>query len=205
MNSYELIDSQDPSKDIEIYFYKNNLLVEEWHIGTWQGYDTIRTKYVYNDRNLLLSKTVKGGWCSYSFECLYDDNDLMTNRIYEEGLSCSYDDDTLIYNSQKQLQKKLNPEKDICFSYTYNPNGRLLSERKTLISDTNTVYFYANYYYIGKQLMKEDVGNSKSGKKERLRKYTFNYSYFDNGLLKEIRRIDNGRTSYYNKLTYTFY
>ncbi len=205
MTSYELVDSKDTSKDIEIYFYKNNLLIEEWHIGTWHKYDTIRTIYEYNKSNQPLSKTVKGGWCSYSFECVYDDKGLLTNRVYEEGSNCSYDDDTLIYDTQKQLRKKLNISKDFCFSYTYDLNGCVLSEKKTAISDTNIIYQFINYYYLEGKLVKEEIENSKSGKKERLRKYQFNYYYYDNGLLKEIRRIDNGQMSYYNKLTYTFY
>lgn len=204
ITSYELIDSKDTSKDIEIFFYKNNLLLEEWHIGTWQKYDTIRTTYVYNSNNQLLSKTVKGGWCSYSFECVYE-NDLLTGRIYEEGSNCSFDDDTLIYDQQKRLQKKLNIFKDFCFSYTYNSDGQLSGERKTAISDTNLIYHFANYYYQDDKLINEVIGNSKLGKKEKTRKFEFRYEYFDNGLLKEIQRFDYGKMSYYNKFTYTFY
>lgn len=204
ITSYELIDSKDTSKDIEIYFYDNNLLVQEWHIGTWQKYDTIRTKYKYNSNNQLLSKTVNGGWCSYAYECIYE-NDLLTNVVYEDGGSCSFDDDTLVYDSQKRLQKKINIAKDFYFDYTYDSDGRILSEKKLGISDPNIVYHVANYFYLDGKLVKEEVASSKTGNKERLKRYNFNYYYYDNGLLKEIRRIDNGKTSYYNKLTYTFY
>ena len=205
MTSYELIDSKDTSKDIEIYFYKNDLLVSEWHIGTWQKYDTIHTIYKYNNNNQLLSKSVKGGWCSYYYDCIYDNNNLLTNIVYEEGGNCSYDDDSLVYNSQKQLHKKLNYAKDVCFAYLYDSDGHIISEKKTAISDSNIVYHFASYHYLEGKLVKEEIGTSKTGNKERLKKYKFNYYYFDNGLLKEIRRIDNGETSYYNKLTYTFY
>jgi len=204
ITSFELIDAVDTTKDIELFIYKGKLLVEEKHMGTWQTQDTLRTVYLYNTNEQLLKKTVKGGWCSYSFTCLYDGN-LLTNRVYEKGGNCFYDDDSLIYDQQNKLTKILNSVKDVCIKYTYNSDGQLASELKSGISDTNLIYQFANYHYLKGKLVKEDAGDSKSGNPKKLRKYVYRYYYYDSGLLKEIKRLDNDRISYYNKFTYTFY
>src|SRR5687768_7418519 len=46
--SEQLYDNEDSTKDIELFFYKDRLLSEHWHISTWAKFDTIRTTYTYD-------------------------------------------------------------------------------------------------------------------------------------------------------------
>lgn len=209
--SNEILWTDDSIKNIDLFFYKNNLLVEKWNIGLWSDttsgvavYDTMHTLYTYNNNNQILIQ--KGEGCRLSFSNTYE-NGILVSRKYESKEKCYHTKgtDTLIYNKQKQLVKTLNYLADECYTYTYDSNGKAIGEIKSSISDSTKIeYKYYHYYEKGKRTKAVQIRYAPHGRQIS----EACYSYYKNGMAKKLISTYNTPFTHYKyryKFIYEYY
>ena len=208
--SKELFDNEDTTLSIQMFFYKENLLIEYWNIGTWLKYDTVRTTYMYDNNNRRIKETSVGKFnpfdnkangfknvVSYTYI-----NDSVTLKNYE-GSPLTYrgsGTDSIIYNSNKSIKYIFNQNIDLKIIHKYNERRELISEMQTTISNPNLIYHYNNYFYNKGLLSKEIIGHSMTGEKEKISEYEYLYINNDKGLIIKIQRpltFDTYQYEYY--------
>ena len=208
--SKQLFDNEDTTLSIDLYFYKDNLLVEYWRIGTWLEYDTVRTAYLY-DSNKRITKEIttgkfnpfdtKANGFTNSVTYTYI-NDTLTLKKYE-GDGRTYRGsgvDSIVYNSNKTMKYLFNVSIDLKISYKYNEQRQLISETQTSISTSNRTFHYTHYLYDKGQLTKEIIGHSMTGEKEKNSEQEYFYIHDEKGLITKIQRpltFDTYKYEYY--------
>ena len=208
--SKQLFDNEDTTLSIDLYFYKDNLLMEYWRIGTWLKYDTVRTVYLY-DRNNRMTKEIttgkfnpfdsKANGFQNSVTYTYI-NDTITLKKYE-GDGRTYRGsgvDSIVYNPEKTLKYLFNVSVDLKISYKYNEQRQLISETQTSISNPKLIYHYNHYFYDNGQIVKEVIGHSMTGEKENNFEREYFYISNDQGLITKIQRpltFDTYKYEYY--------
>ena len=196
--SKELFDNEDTTLSIRMFFYKENLLMKDWHIGTWLKYDTVRTTYLYDSNNRRIKETTIGKFnpfdrkangfknvVSYSYI-----NDSVTLNKYE-GNAQTYrgsGTDSIIFNPNKTIKFIFNQNIDLKIIYKYNERGQLISETQTTISNPNLIYHYNKYFYNKGLLSKETIGHSITGEKEKMHESEYFYISNEKGLFNKIQR-----------------
>jgi len=196
--SNQLFVSEDTTLDIELFFYKNNLLSAHWHIGTWTKYDTVKTIYHYDNQKRIIKETTvakfnpfnnksEGFMNSVTYTYL---NDSIVMKKYEGNALTSRGSgiDSIIYNKDNTLRLLFNKENDLKILYSYNDEKQLLSEVQTSTSTPDLVFQYNKYVYEKDRLIKEIIGHSIDGKKEKISEQVYYYINDKNGLLMKIER-----------------
>ncbi len=196
--SRELFDNEDTTLCVRLFFYKEGLLVEDWNIGVWRRYDTIKTSYHYDVNNKLINElsigkynhfNIKGKGLRNEIFYSYPNDSVMTKKY--KGNSLTYrgsGTDSVIYNPDGTIKLLLNKKIDLKTIYKYNENKQLISETNASISNPNLIFWQHIYFYKKGELTKEIARHSVTGEKERISDGEYFYINNDKGLLIKIQR-----------------
>ncbi|NVO03516.1 MAG: hypothetical protein HXX09_12530 [Bacteroidetes bacterium] len=208
--SRQLFDKEDTTLSMDLNFYKDNVLMETWNIGTWLKYDTVKTIYFYDGKKRVLKTITTGKFNPFNYNAngfkntflyLYV-NDSVTLKKYEgDGLTArGSGTDSIIYNSDHTKKFLFNEGLNLKIIYKYNEQKQLISETQTTISNPNLIHHYNNYYYDNGQLIKEIIGHSVTGEKEKISEQEHFYINDNKGLISKIQRqrtFDTYKYEYY--------
>lgn len=196
--SRELIDKDDPSVDKNVYFYKNDIKVEQWEIGTWSKYDTLKTTFYYDTKNRLTKTVTKGKYgmfnrkltglnntTSYNYV-----NDTITIVTYQgNGLAAMQSgSDSLVYTQNKLLLYQYNKSNDLKISYSYNGQSQLLSKSEGSISGPTYIRSHDKFTYENGRLIREEHSYTDFQDKNKQSLSTTEYINNSKGLLKKVKR-----------------
>ena len=194
--SNQLFDEEDSTLDIELFFYDNNLLIEEWHIGTWLQHDTVKTKYYYNNQNKVTKEIRTGSHIpnkdkvnlrftntiTYSYS---NNNTLIKKYEASDNFFRNSGIDSLIYNIKNELIYCFNLNIGIKTSYKYNNRNQLIQITNSSLTDTNRTQSSIDFLYKNGYLTKE------------IQKWTgLNYKYISNAYPNEIIYLYDDRNLY---------
>lgn len=189
--SQQLFDIDDTTLDIDMYFYNAKLLMEYWQIATWDKYDTIITKYIYDQHNRISKELINGKANGIDYYVTYTYlNDSITLKEYNGKGKSSYSSgiDSLVYNPDKSLKDLFNISQELRISYKYNLQQQLVSVTQLSIYDSNDVINYKKYIYEKGQLITEIYGYQRADKNQKDILDESFYFYNDNGLINKIER-----------------
>lgn len=208
--SSQLFDTEDTTLSIDLYFYKANLLMEDWRIGTWSKYDTIKTTYFYDDKNRVTKEVTTGKFNPFDYKANGFKNSITYNYISDTVTLKKYEgsarthrgsgEDSLIYNSDKTLKYLFNVSIDLKVAYKYNEQKQLVSETQTSISNPNWTSSYNKYFYDKGHLTKEVVGFRLLREKDKIGEEEYLYINSENGLMNKLIRpltYDTYKYEYY--------
>jgi hypothetical protein len=208
--SKELIDKDEPSIDKDVYFYKNNRKVEQWKIGTWSRYDTLKSIFNYDTRNRLTKTVTKGKYgmfnrkltglhntTSYSYI-----NDTITIVKYEGNNLTAMEsgNDSLVYNRNKLLLFHYNISNDLKILYSYNEQNQLILKSECSISDPTYVRRYSKFTYENGLLIREEYSYTDFEDRSKQSHSTTEYTNNSKGLLEKVERPltwDNYKYEFY--------
>ena len=196
--SNQLFDSEDSTKDIELSFYKSNLLYEIWNIGTWIKFDTVKTTYFYDYQNRKINETTVGKFNPFncktngfknSVTYTYLNDSVVVKKYVGNALTARGSGiDSIIYNKDKTFRLLINKENDLKILYSYNDKKQLAAEVQMSNSNPDLIFHYNKYFYENGQLIKEIIGHSIDGSKENNSERIYYYTNDRNGLLIKIKR-----------------
>lgn len=206
--SKQLFDNEDTTLSIDLYFYKDNLLMEYWSVGTWTEYDTVKTTYFYDNQNRKIKVNTEGKFNPFNGESngfinttsfTYLNDSIVVKKYEGNALTARGSGiDSIIYNKDKTIKYLFNNTNNLKYSYYYNHQKQLLSEILTSIHDPFYIYRYCKYFYENGRLLRETLGLRKSSdEKEEYSETEYYYIYDNKGLFKEIKRPLNFDTYKY--------
>lgn len=208
--SKELIDKDEPSVDKVMYFYKNNRKVEQWNIGTWSRYDTLKSVFYYDTKDRLTKTVTKGkyGMFNTKLKGLYNTtsynyiNDTITIVKYEGNNLTAMEsgNDSLVYNRNKLLLCQFNISNDLKTLYSYNEQNQLILKTEGLISDTNFIRRIYTFSYKNGLLIREEYTYTDFLNENKKSHTTTEYINNSKGLLEKVERPFN-----YDTYRYEFY
>jgi hypothetical protein len=208
--SRELIDKDDPSVSKDLYFYENNRKVEQWEIGTWIKYDTLKTKFYYDDKNRLIKTLTKGKYGMFNRKLLGLQNTASYKYINDNTAIVTYEGnnlvamqsgpDSLVYNRNKLLLCQFNLTNDLKIVYSYNLQKQLVSKSEGSISDPTYIMRYSKFTYENGLLIREEYSYTDFEDKSKQSHSTTEYTNNSKGLLEKVARPltwDNYKYEFY--------
>jgi hypothetical protein len=196
--SKQLFDNEDTTLCADLYFYKDNLLMEYWRIGAFLKYDTVKTIYTYDSKDRVLNEVTTGKFSLFDSKAngfensiIYTYvNDTVTLKKYE-GIGGTYRCsglDSIVYNSDKTLKYLSNTTLDLKISYNYNEQKQLIYETQTSILYPDLIYRFNQYFYEEGQLVKEIMGNSMTGDGKNISEQEYFFARNEKGLVTKTLR-----------------
>jgi hypothetical protein len=208
--SEQLFDNEDTTTSIELFFYKENLLTEYWHTGSWGKYDTLKIIYFYDNKNRIsqtistgnynpFNQKIKGFRNTIKYAYI---NDSITLKTYEGNALTVMGSavDSLVYNPNKTIKYLFKVSEDLKIIYKYNSQKQLINETWTSISYPNKISSYKKYFYDNRLLVKEISGRSKLFGKKGYYETKYLYNNNDKGLLIKLKRPET-----FDTYTYEYY
>ena len=196
--SKELIDKDDTSVSKDVNFYKDNRIVEQWDIGTWTKYDTLRTTFYYDNNNRVIKTVTKGkyGMFNRKLSGLQNTtfykyiNDTITIMTYEGNNLAAIQSgpDSLVYNRNKLLLFRYNKNNDLKISYSYNGQRQLTSKVEGSISDTTYIKSLDKFTYARGLLITEEHTYTDFQDRSKQSHSTTAFINDSKGLLEKVER-----------------
>ncbi len=205
--SKELFDIDDPSIDKTLYFYNGNIKEEEWQIGTWLAYDTLKTKFYYDAKGRLQKTVTIGKYGHFdatsqglekttTYQYINDTTVIVTyegnNRSAMQSGS-----DSLVYNKQNLLLFKYSKSNDLKTSYHYNTKNQIIAISLRSISDPESLNVEDKFTYENGQVIRQEHTYIGSFGNHNKAVFTTLYKNNTKGLLETVERPLNFDTYMY--------